>query len=247
MEDTTISIGNQAFEVIERTSNGVKFPVKFDDSFKIWMSQKEISDNLKVTPQAVSLQIRNYRTERSNSTEEEIKSFYIITEDGRRRLVEHYSLSVLVFVGFRSKATTETVALQRWVDEIIREHEKQEVSKLVHQLEEQGATINYLTSSNESLTNKTKQLEKSVRDVTEEAANYEMISVREANIEITNTMAAVPDKQRQMIESIARGLVKGSGGKFYTSKNVKGEEVFSRQVLYDIYNNNSQKWPTLSL
>lgn len=86
---------------------------------QIWATQKQIAQSLGLTIQAVNQQIANFKQQRGAAAERSIKHWLIVAEDGKQREVEHYDTTVIAFVGFRAKATDQTIAFQDWVGEIL--------------------------------------------------------------------------------------------------------------------------------
>lgn len=105
-------------ELIVYEGDGFQLDVPFDpDRRTIWLTQRQIAQLLDLDISAVSRHVNNYRRE---AGDEGIANFAIPTAGGVQE-VEHYSLEVLTFVGYRAQATPKTVAFRRWAEQVIKE------------------------------------------------------------------------------------------------------------------------------
>lgn len=85
----------------------------------IWVTKKQIAQALDLTVQAVGQQIKNFKEQRGESANRDIKQVFITASDGKTYEVEHYDATVISFVGFRAQASDRTIQLQDWIGEIL--------------------------------------------------------------------------------------------------------------------------------
>ena len=97
---------------------GIPFRADLDEK-RMWGSQRKIADTLRVTVQAVGQQVKNFREQRGDKAERSIKKFLILAEDGKTREIEHYDMTLIAYIGFRSQATESVIAFQEWVGEVL--------------------------------------------------------------------------------------------------------------------------------
>lgn len=89
-------------------------------------TQKEIAKLFNISIPSVNGHIRNFRTSDPDTYSKGIRNFRITAGDGKSYDVEHYNLDIIVYIGYRAQATTETVAFRRWVASLV----KREVSNV---------------------------------------------------------------------------------------------------------------------
>lgn len=110
-----------------------------------------------MTVQGASQQIRNFKKDRGAAADADINSWFITADDGKSYNVEHYSATVITYVGFRAQATQYVIAFQDWVGRIVQDaiQAKMEVAprpvspldvldSMVQQLRAQDAEIRQL-------------------------------------------------------------------------------------------------------
>ncbi len=83
----------------------------------IWATQKQISQALDLTVQAVSQQVQHFKKIRGAQANQAIKQLFITASDGKTYEVEHYNMTVIAFIGFRAQANERTLNFQDWVGE----------------------------------------------------------------------------------------------------------------------------------
>lgn len=91
------------------------------DAKTTWVNQRQLSDLLDLDTSVISRHITNYKKERGERAKQDIANFAITADDGKTYNVEHYSVTVAVYVGFRAQATKRVLAFQDWVGKIIEE------------------------------------------------------------------------------------------------------------------------------
>lgn len=97
-------------------------PFLYDaDNGKVWGTQKQIAQTLKLDVRTVSHHIQNYKKQRGDKANQGIRKFAIPTAGGIQN-VEHYDMTVVAYVGFRAQATERVIAFQDWVGEILNRH-----------------------------------------------------------------------------------------------------------------------------
>lgn len=85
----------------------------------IWVTKKQIAQALELTVQAVGQQIKNFKEQRGEAANRDIKQVFITATDGKTYEVEHYDATVISFVGFRAQASDRTIQFQDWIGEML--------------------------------------------------------------------------------------------------------------------------------
>ncbi len=90
----------------------------------VWLSQKQMTELFQTTKQNISLHIKNCFKEGELSADATVKDFLTVQTEGTRkveRMVDHYSLDVIISVGYRVKSLRGT-QFRIWANRILKEH-----------------------------------------------------------------------------------------------------------------------------
>jgi len=99
------------------------YELTFDGEFRtFWASQKRIAEMLDISVQSVNSIIQNYKKANADIIDSVIKDLLITASDGKSYTVEHYSLDVIIYVGYRAQVTERTTLFQRWASGVIHQH-----------------------------------------------------------------------------------------------------------------------------
>lgn len=103
--------------------DGQALVVQFDpDGETTWFTARQIASLYHLTTRAVGQQVHTYKKQYTEDAERTVKKFFLVTEDGKRREVEHYNMDVVIFIGQRAQANEITIPLRKWFTEIIKQH-----------------------------------------------------------------------------------------------------------------------------
>lgn len=109
--------------ILYQTEDGhTKLECRLEEG-EIWLSQRQISELYDVVVSTVNEHISSIYAEGELTPEATIRSFRIVRTEGNRsvnREVEHYSLALIIAVGFRVRSNRGT-AFRQWANEKISE------------------------------------------------------------------------------------------------------------------------------
>ncbi|TDT37738.1 Fic/DOC family protein [Halospina denitrificans] len=106
----------------------------------VWLTQKQMAELFGKDLRTVNEHIGNVYEEGELGREGTIRKFRIVRQEGKRqvqRAVEHYSLDVIISVGYRVKSQ-RGVRFRQWATRVLREHLTQGYSLNEHRLAQQG-------------------------------------------------------------------------------------------------------------
>lgn len=107
--------------IIYQTQDGkTKIDVKINND-TVWLNQSQIAELLQTTKQNVSLHIRNIFKEQELVEDSVVKDFLTTAADGKDYNVKHYSLDVIISVGYRVKSIRGT-QFRIWATQILKEY-----------------------------------------------------------------------------------------------------------------------------
>ena len=93
-----------------------------DGKFKtFWLSQKQIAELFNLTQPSISNHIKKFKEDRPEDIKSVHRKFEYTAVDGKTYDVDHYSHEVVIYIGYRAQATTETIRFQRFIEEIFRQ------------------------------------------------------------------------------------------------------------------------------
>jgi hypothetical protein len=90
-------------------------------SNEIWMSQKDMARMFNISQQTVSYHIKNVIAEDNLDANSVIREIRYTASDGKSYLVAHYSLDVVLPVGYRV-GSPQASEFRKWANNIIREY-----------------------------------------------------------------------------------------------------------------------------
>ena len=110
--------------LIYQNENGqTELEVKLQDE-TLWLSQKQMAELFDVTKQNISLHIQNIFEEEELLTDATVKHFLTVQQEGNRKIkreIEHYSLDMIISVGYRVKSKTAT-RFRQWATKQLKEY-----------------------------------------------------------------------------------------------------------------------------
>ncbi|MGE4442391.1 MAG: virulence RhuM family protein [Desulfomicrobium sp.] len=86
-----------------------------------WLTQKEMAELFQVTPSNINQHLKNIFEEGELSQNSVIKDFLITATDGKNYKTKHYSLDVILAVGYRVKSP-RGVEFRQWATTTLREY-----------------------------------------------------------------------------------------------------------------------------
>ena len=110
--------------LIYQNENGqTELEVKLQDE-TLWLSQKQMAELFDVTKQNISLHIQNIFEEEELLADATVKYFLTVQQEGNRKIkreIEHYSLDMIISVGYRVKSKTAT-RFRQWATKQLKEY-----------------------------------------------------------------------------------------------------------------------------
>lgn len=100
-----------------------KLDVKLENE-TLWLTQNQLAELFNVTKQNISLHIQNIYAENELDKNSTVKDYLIVQEEGSRevkRNLEHYSLDMIISVGYRVKSTIAT-KFRQWATARLKEY-----------------------------------------------------------------------------------------------------------------------------
>ncbi len=83
------------------------------DGQTVWLTQAALADLYQTTKQNISLHIRNILSEGELSADSVVKDYLTTASDGKRYRTQHYSLDMIIAVGYRVRSARGT-AFRQW-------------------------------------------------------------------------------------------------------------------------------------
>ena len=117
------SSGKGQFLVYEAEDGRIKIDVRLDEE-TLWLSQAQLAELFQTSQQNVSLHIRNIFEEGELAPEATHKKYLLVRAEGGRevkRLVDHYSLDMIISVGYRVKSHVAT-RFRIWATQRLKEY-----------------------------------------------------------------------------------------------------------------------------
>ena len=132
----------------------------------VWLSQKQMADLFAKDVRTVNEHIKNVYTEGELKTEPTIRKFRIVQQEGARevaRQVDHYSLDVIISVGYRVKSQRGT-QFRIWATSVLKDHlikgytvnERRLAEKGLAEMEQAVALLSRTLQRNELVTDEGK-------------------------------------------------------------------------------------------
>lgn len=115
---------NETEIIIYQAEDGAtKIDVRMEDE-TVWLSQAQMAELFQTTPQNITLHIRNVYSEGELSQDSTCKDYLQVQDEGGRsvsRNVKHYSLDVIISVGYRVRSLRGT-QFRIWATDRLREY-----------------------------------------------------------------------------------------------------------------------------
>ncbi|MCE5338419.1 MAG: virulence RhuM family protein [Methanomicrobiaceae archaeon] len=109
--------------IIYQTDDGqTKIDVRMEKE-TVWLSQAQMAELFQTTKQNVSLHINNAFAEGELEQDSVVKEYLTTAADGKNYRTKHYSLDVIISVGYRVKSLRGT-QFRRWALEVLKEYLK---------------------------------------------------------------------------------------------------------------------------
>ena len=103
--------------IIYQTDDGqTKIDVRMEKE-TVWLSQAQMAELFQTTKQNVSLHINNAFAEGELEQDSVVKEYLTTAADGKNYRTKHYSLDVIISVGYRVKSLRGT-QFRRWALEV---------------------------------------------------------------------------------------------------------------------------------
>ncbi len=112
----------------------------------VWLTQRQMAELFDKDVRTISEHIRNVFAEGELEEAATIRNFRIVRPEGRREVgrdVEHYSLDVIISVGYRVKSVQGT-RFRIWANRVLKEHLLQGYTLNRHRLNQQRERIEQL-------------------------------------------------------------------------------------------------------
>ena len=90
----------------------------------LWLSQKQLAELFGVTTATINEHIKNIYKEKELEVHSTIRKFLIVQQEGKRsvkREIEHYSLDMIISVGYRVKSKIAT-RFRQWATQQLKEY-----------------------------------------------------------------------------------------------------------------------------
>lgn len=123
MNKEELKIGDSQI-IIYQTPDGItQLDVKLENE-TVWLSQAQLIDLFESTKQNISLHINNVFKEGELDKKATVKEYLTVRKEGNRtvkRNIEHYSLDVIISVGYRVKSQRGT-QFRIWANSVLKEY-----------------------------------------------------------------------------------------------------------------------------
>ena len=119
-----MSVENQSQFIIYQTESGkTKIEVRLHDE-TVWLTQKNMAELFQVTPQNITLHLKNIYQEEELDQDSTCKDFLQVQKEGKReveRLKKLYNLDVILSVGYRVQSHVAT-RFRQWATKQLKEY-----------------------------------------------------------------------------------------------------------------------------
>jgi hypothetical protein len=110
-------------EIYQTKDKQTQIEVRFEED-TVWLTQQQMADLFGQTKQNVSLHINNCYKEKEVFKKATVKESLTVQKEGSRlisRKIEHYSLDVIISVGYRVKSKRGT-QFRQWATQRLKDH-----------------------------------------------------------------------------------------------------------------------------
>lgn len=123
MNKEEVKIGDSQIIIYQTSDGKTQLDVKLDNE-TVWLSQTQLIDLFQSTKQNISLHINNVFKEGELDKKATVKEYLTVRQEGERtvkRNIEHYSLDVIISVGYRVKSQRGT-QFRIWANSVLKEY-----------------------------------------------------------------------------------------------------------------------------
>ena len=114
--------------IVQFTDDNLTLDVNISpDEDTVWLSQSQMAELFKTTPQNIILHIKNLYHEKELSSESTCKDFLQVRQEGSRtvkRKQKFYNLDVIISVGYRVKSP-RGIIFRKWATNVLRQYLKE--------------------------------------------------------------------------------------------------------------------------
>jgi len=123
MNKEKLKIGDSQIIIYQTPDGKTQLDVKLENE-TVWLSQAQLIDLFESTKQNISLHINNVFKEGELDKKATVKEYLTVRQEGNRtvkRNIEHYSLDVIISVGYRVKSQRGT-QFRIWANSVLKEY-----------------------------------------------------------------------------------------------------------------------------
>lgn len=135
--------------IYQAEDGSLKTEVSIEDD-TVWLNQKQMAELFNKDIRTINEHIQNIYTEQELKQEPTIRKFRIVGQEGKRKVtreIEHYSLDVIISVGYRVKSK-EGTRFRIWANQTLKEYliqgyvlDQDRFNKQKHRIQELEKTI----------------------------------------------------------------------------------------------------------
>lgn len=115
------SMDDQKHLLVYQSDDGrLKIDIPFDGD-TIWLTQEQIGSLFHTTVQNVGQHIKNIYEENELESQQTLKKIFKLVENNRRYPVQHYSLDMIISVGYRINSAVAT-RFRQWATQTLKEY-----------------------------------------------------------------------------------------------------------------------------
>lgn len=119
MNDSELCPEKPDGQLLLYNDGGLKLQVRLDGQ-TVWLSQSQLADLYQTTKQNISLHIQNILDDKELPADAVVKEYLTTAADGKRYRVLHYSLDMILAVGYRVRSPRGTL-FRQWATVRLRE------------------------------------------------------------------------------------------------------------------------------
>jgi len=107
--------------ILYTTDDGLSRIQLREENGSVWLSQAEIAELFQATKQNISLHIRNIMKDEELQALAVVKDYLTTASDGKRYQTKHYSLPMILAVGYRVRSP-RGIQFRRWATTVLSEY-----------------------------------------------------------------------------------------------------------------------------